>query len=63
MSPSPTLHKKITNTERGNQSDERRSKLSKSINSTETIKAESITKLHKYKIKVKKVFTTLNTKI
>ena len=34
--------------------------MNKSSNSTKTSKSESITKLHNYQIKIKKVFTILN---
>ena len=41
----------------------KKNKWIKSSNSTNTSKAESITKLHNYQFEIKKEFTTLNTKI
>ena len=62
MSPSITLHKTITNNKSGKKSDDGENKYSKSGKSTKTSKAASIMKLHKYQIKTKNTFTTLNTK-
>ena len=54
---------KITNTKSDKQIDNKKSKSSKSVKFTITIKAESITHILNYQIKTKKSFTTLNTRI
>ena len=61
----PSLHftKTITNTMSEKQGYGKKYKSSKSSNSTNTSKAGSITRLRNYQIKIKKEFTTLNTRI
>ena len=61
--PSSHCTKTITNTKSDKKIDDEESKSSKPISTTNTSKADSITKLRNSQIKMEKSFTTLNTRI
>ena len=63
ISPRITLHNFFTNNKSGKKSDDGEYNLSKSSKSTKINKAASITNLRNERIKIKKVFATISTKI